>query len=126
MDAPHGVISLGTAPPASGPSILTELRIEGVHFAFLTFTNDKGDTEQQLAPVPYSKEFYSKEGQIIGMVAQKTQVTRLDPVRRGGLETLDDGTTGEMRVTIRVSGQPIGSARTEDPFGITSTTVTIP
>ena len=126
-DAPHGVISLATVPPASGASVLTELRIEGVHFAFLTFTNEKGDTEQQLVPVPFSKVFYPKEGSIIGMVAQKTRVTRLDPVHvDGSLEIMDDGKTGEMRVTIRINGLPVGSAQTSEPFGIASATTKIP
>lgn len=126
-DAPHGVISLATTPPASGASVLTELQIEGVHFAFLTFTNEKGDTEQQLVPVPFSKVFYPKEGSIIGMVAQKTRVTRLDPVHADGtLEIMDDGKAGEMRVTIRVNGQPVGSAKTTEPFGVASTTIKIP
>jgi hypothetical protein len=63
-DAPHGVISLATVPPASGASVLTELQIEGVHFAFLTFTNDKGDTEQQLVPVPFSRAFYLRKARL--------------------------------------------------------------
>lgn len=125
-DAPHGVISLATTPPASGASMLTELRIEGVHYAFLTFTNEKGDTEQQLVPVPFSRVFYPKTGSIVGMVAQKTRVTRVDPVSRGGLEILDDGRTGEMHVTIRINGVPVGSAQTSEPFGVASTTIKIP
>jgi hypothetical protein len=126
-DAPHGVISLTTAPPRSGASILTELQIEGVHFAMLTFTNIDGDTEQQLVPVPFSKVFYPKEGSIIGMVAQKMRVTRLDPAHADGtLEILDDGQTGEMHVTIRINALPVGSAQTSEPFGVASTTIRIP
>ncbi len=125
-DAPHGVISLKTTPPMTGSPILTELQIEGVHFAFATFTSETGDIEQQLVPVPFSKVFYAKEGSIVGLTAQKTRVTRLDPVSRSGLEIMDDGRTGEMHVTIRVNGQPLGSAQTAEPFGVASTTIKIP
>jgi hypothetical protein len=125
-DAPHGVISLATMPTASGASVLTELQIEGVRYAFLTFTNEKGDTEQQLVPVPFSKIFYPKTGWIIGMVAQKTRVTRIDPLHPDSLEIMDDGKTGEMRVAIRINGLALGSAQTSEPFGVASTTIKIP
>jgi hypothetical protein len=61
------------------------------------------------------------------MVAQKTRVTRLDPVHvDGSLEILDDGKTGELRVAIRVNGLSIGSAQTSEPFGVASATIKIP
>jgi len=126
-DAPHGVISLGTAPPAMGAAIGTELRVEGVRFAFITFTSETGDIEQQLVPVPFSKVFYPKGGSIVGLTAQKTRVTRVDALHTDGrLEILDDGKDGEIRVAIRVNGQPIGSGQTSEPFGVASTTVKIP
>jgi hypothetical protein len=126
-DAPHGVISLGTAPAATGGAIRTELQVEGVRFAFITFTSDTGDIEQQLVPVPVGKVFYPKEGSIVGLTAQKTRVTRLDPVHTDGtIEILDDGTNGEVHVAIRVNGQLIGSAHASEPFGVASTTVKIP
>jgi hypothetical protein len=127
-DAPHGVISLKTAPPVEGGrAIGTELQVEGVRFAFITFTSETGDIEQQLVPVPFSRVFYPKEGSIVGLTAQKTRVTRLDPSHADGrLELLDDGQSGEIRVAIRVNGQPIGSGQTSDPFGVASTTVKIP
>jgi hypothetical protein len=126
-DAPRGVVSLSTTPPAAGAAERTELQVEGVRFAFITFTSNTGDIEQQLVPVPFSKIFYPKEGWIVGITAQKTHVTRLDPVHTDGrIETLDDGRAGEMTVAIRVNGQPIGSAQTSEPFGVASTTIRIP
>jgi hypothetical protein len=126
-DAPHGVISLGTAPAATGGAIRTELQVEGVRFAFITFTSDTGDIEQQLVPVPFSKVFYPKEGSIVGLTAQKTRVTRIDALHTDDrLEVLDDGKDGEIRVAISVNGQPIGSAHASEPFGVASTTVKIP
>ena len=98
-DAPHGVISLSTPPPATGAPIHTELSVEGsVRFAFLTFTSATGDTEQQLVPVPFSKVFYPREGWMVGLSAQKTRVTRIDQLHLDGrLEVLDDGRSGSMR-----------------------------
>jgi hypothetical protein len=127
-DAPHGVISLKTTPPAEGGrAIGTELQVEGVGYAFITFTSDTGDIAQQLVPVPFSKVFYPREGAIVGLTAQKTRVTRVDPSHADGrLEILGDGRTGDMVVTIRVNGQPIGLAQTSEPFGVASTTVRIP
>lgn len=126
-DAPHGVISLKTAPAEGGRAIGTELQVEGVRFAFITFTSDTGDIEQQLVPVPFSKVFYPREGAIVGLTAQKTRVTRLDAVHTDGtIEILDDGQSGEIRVAIRVNGQSIGSGQTSEPFGVASTTVKIP
>lgn len=126
-DAPHGVISLKTTPPADGAAIGTELQVEGVRYAFITFTSETGDIEQQLVPVPFSRVFYPKEGSIVGLTAQKTRVTRIDPSHADGrLEIMDDGQTGEIRVAIRVNGQPIGSAQTSEPFGVASATIKIP
>jgi hypothetical protein len=126
-NAPHGVISLGTTPLATGSAISTELEVEGVRFALITFTSETGDTEQQLVPVPFSRVFYPPEGSIVGLTAQKTRVTRLDPAHADGtIEVLDDGQSGELRVIIRVNGQPLGTAQTSEPFGVASTTVKIP
>ncbi len=126
-DAPHGVISLKTTPPATGSPIGTELQVEGVRFAIITFTSETGDIEQQLVPVPFSRVFYPTEGSIVGLTAQKTRVTRVDPAHADGtLEIMDDGQSGELRVAIRVNGQAIGSAQTSEPFGVASTTIKIP
>jgi hypothetical protein len=126
-DAPYGVISLKTTPPAPGPPISTEYQVEGVRFAFITFTTETGDIEQQLVPVPFSKVFYSREGSMVGLTAQKTRVTRLDPTHTDGtIQVMDDGQSGELRLAIRVNGQPIGSAQTSEPFGLATTTIKIP
>ena len=126
-DAPHGVISLKTAPQATGSQVSTELQVEGVHFALITFTSETGDIEQQLVPVPFSRVFYAPEGSIVGLTAQKTRVTRVDPTHADGtIEIMDDGKRGELRLLIRVNGQAIGSAETSEPFGVASTTVKIP
>ena len=126
-DAPHGVISLKTTPPATGSPISTELQVEGVHFALITFTSETGDIEQQLMPVPFSRVFYAPEGSIVGLTAQKTRVTRADPTHADGtIEIMDDGRSGELRLVIRVNGQPLGSAQTSEPFGVASTTIKIP
>jgi hypothetical protein len=126
-DAPYGVISLTTAPPATGSPISTELQVEGVRFALITFTNEAGDIEQQLVPVPFNKVFYPREGSIVGLTAQKTRVTRLDPTHIDGtIQVMDDGQSGELRVAIRVNGQSLGSAQTSEPFGIASSTIKVP
>jgi hypothetical protein len=126
-NAPYGVISLRTTPPSTGSKIRTELQVEGVRFALITFTSETGDTEQQLVPVPFSRVFYPPEGSIVGVTAQKTRVTRLDPAHADGtLEVMDDGQSGELRLAIRVNGQPLGSAQTSEPFGVASTTIKIP
>jgi hypothetical protein len=126
-NAPHGVISLRTSPPPTGSRIMTEIQVEGVHFALITFTSETGDTEQQLVPVPFSRVFYPPEGSIEGLTAQKIRVTRVDPTHADGtIEILDDGQSGELRVVIRVNGQPLGTAQTSEPFGVASTTVKIP
>jgi hypothetical protein len=126
-NAPHGVISLRTAPPPTGSAIRTELQVEGVRFALITFTSETGDSEQQLVPVPFSRVFYAPEGSIVGLTAQKARVTRVDPTHTDGrLEIMDDGQSGELRLVIRVNGQSLGSAETSEPFGVASTTIKIP
>lgn len=126
-NAPHGVVSLRTAPPPAGSAIGTELQVEGSRFALITFTSETGDIEQQLVPVPFRRVFYAPEGSIVGLTAQKMRVTRIDPVHADGrLEIMDDGETGELSVAIRVNGQPVGSAQTSEPFGVASTTIKIP
>ena len=126
-NAPHGLISMTTAPPPGGTPISIELQVAGVHYALITFTNEVGDIEQQLVPVPFSKVFYPREGSIIGLTAQKTRVTRLDPAHADGtVEVMDDGRIGELRVVIRVNGQPVGSDQTSAPFGVASTTIKVP
>lgn len=123
-NAPHGVISLRTTPPPAGSAIATEFQVEGTRFALATFTSETGDTEQQLVPVPFSRVFYPPEGSIVGLTAQKMRVTRVG--LDGKLEILDDGQSGELRLVIRVNGQPLGSAQTSEPFGVASTTIKIP
>jgi hypothetical protein len=126
-NAAHGVVSLKTTKPATGAPIGTELQVEGVSFAQITFTSEAGDIEQQLVPVPFSKVFYASEGSIIGLAAQKIRVTRADPAHADGtIEVMDDGRNGQLRVGIRVNGQPVGSAQTSEPFGVASTTIKVP
>jgi hypothetical protein len=126
-DAPHGVVSLNTAPRPSGSATSTELQVEGVRFALIAFTSETGDIEQQLVPVPFSRTFYPPEGSVVGLTAQKTRVTRLDPTHTNGtIEVLDDGQTGELHVSIRVNGQAIGSAQTSEAYGVASTTIRVP
>jgi hypothetical protein len=126
-DAPHGVITLSTTPPASGAAIRTELEVEGsVRYAVLTFTSETGDIEQQLVPVPFNKVFYPREGWIVGLSAQKARVTRIDPLGlHGAIEVLDDGRSGSMRVAIKVNGASRGSDETSEPFGIAKATIRV-
>ncbi len=78
-------------------------------------------------PVPFSRVFYPPEGSVVGLTAQKTHVTRVDPAHADGtLEILDDGQSGELNVVIRVNGQTLGAAQTTEPFGVASTTIKIP
>lgn len=127
-DAPYGVISLGTTPPANtAAQINTELQIEGVRFALVTYTLVTGDTEQQLVPVPFSRQFYPREGSVVSLTAQKVRVVRVDPMHTDGrLEILDDGKAGTISAVIRVNGAIVGSAEAAEPFGIANTTVKIP
>jgi hypothetical protein len=127
-DAPHGVISLATTMPPWGLPRQTELIADGtVKFAFLTFTSETGDTEQELVPVPFSRVFFPKEGWIVGIAAQKVRVTKLDTVSmQPVLRVLDEGTDGSLHVVIRVNGGTIGEANTSDPFGVADSTVRIP
>ncbi len=128
-DAPYGVISLRSDPPAtSATPILTELRVEGdVKFAMVTYTNETGDSEQQLLPIPFSKQFYPREGSIVGLLAQKTRVTRLDSssLREASL-ILDDGRGGSLHVAIRVNGAVLAESQTSEPFGVASVSTRIP
>jgi hypothetical protein len=112
----------------TGAPIHTELSVEGsVRFAFLTFTSATGETEQQLVPVPFSQVFYPREGWTVGLSAQKTRVTRIDPLHLDGrLEVLDDGKPGSMRVATKVNGTALGADETSEAFGVASATVRIP
>lgn len=127
-DAPHGVISLATTMPPGGLPRQTELVADGtVKFAFLTFTSETGDIQQELVPVPFNRSFFPKQGWTVGIWAQKVRVTRLDPVSiRHALQVLDDGTTGSLRVAIRVNGGTIKEANTAEPFGVATATARIP
>ncbi len=83
-DAPYGVVSHGTAEPSGGPPIQTEYRVDGsVKFAMLTLTSERGDIEQELVPIPFTKEFFPREGWAVGLTAQKIRVTRADPLQCG-------------------------------------------
>ena len=126
-DAPYGVISIGTVAPATGAPIRTEIQVEGVRFALLTFTSAIGDTEQQLVPVPFNKEFYPREGAIVSLTAQKTRVVRVDPMHFDGrLEILDDGKEGTMLAVIRVNGVVVGSSEAAEAFGVAAVTIRVP
>jgi hypothetical protein len=128
-DAPHGVVSLASTEPAGGLPRQTEYRVDGsVKFAMLTLTSEAGDIEQELVPIPFTREFFPKEGWAVGLTAQKARVVRPDPFDFNGqrIEVLDDGTSGLLRVAIRVNGGLLGSADTSEPFGVASTTIRIP
>lgn len=130
-DAPHGVVSLATTMPAWGLPRQTEIIADGsVKFAFLTFTSETGDTQQELVPIPFSKSFFPKEGWIVGIIAQKVKVTRLDPLSNANtgprIEVLDDGTTGSLHVAVRVNGGTLAEAVTSEPFGVATSTARIP
>jgi hypothetical protein len=78
-DAPHGVVTLATIEPVGGTPRQAEYRVDGsVKFATLTLTSDTGGIEQQLVSVPFTKEFYPREGWTVGILAQKIRVTRPD------------------------------------------------
>jgi hypothetical protein len=130
-DAPHGIVSLATTMPAWGAPRQTELIVDGsAKFAFLTFTGETGDTQQELVPIPFSKSFFPKEGWVVGITAQKVKVTRLDPfsnISTGPItQVLDDGRSGLLHVSIRVNGSAIGEAATSEAFGVASSTARIP
>jgi hypothetical protein len=127
-DAPYGVVSLGTAEPSGGPPIHTEYRADGsVKFAMLTLTSDRGDIEQELVPIPFTKEFFPKEGWAVGLTAQKIRVTRPDPLSAAGtIEVLDGGKSGTLHVAIVVNGTTLGEATTSEAFGVASASVRIP
>ncbi len=127
-DAPHGVVSLATTMPPWGLPRQTELIADGtVKFAFLTFTSETGDTQQELVPIPFTKSFFPREGWIVGITAQKARVTKLDTGgTRPVLQVLDDGTSGSLHVAIRVNGSAIAEANTAEAFGVARSTARIP
>jgi hypothetical protein len=126
-NAPYGVVSLKTQSPPGGSAINTEFQVEGGRYALVTLTSETGDTEQQLVPVPFDRVIYPPKGSIVSLTAQKVRVTRPDPAHADGtIEVMDDGRLGELSVLIRINGQPIGSAKTSEPFGVASTTVKVP
>ena len=97
-----------------------------VKFAMLTLTSETGDIEQQLVPIPFTKAFYPKEGWIVVLTAQKTRLTRDDPLHFGQIEVIDDGVSGSVHVAVRVNGGVLGEAEASDPHGVASATVRIP
>jgi hypothetical protein len=114
--------------PLGGAPQYTEFQVEGsVKYAFLALTSETGDIEQELVPVPFSKVFYPKEGWIVGLMAQKTRVTRPEPMALDGrIQILDDGRSGSVHVAIRVNGTVLNEAETSQPYGIANATVQIP
>ena len=114
--------------PRAGAPKQTEIRVDGsVKFASLTLTSETGDTEQQLVEIPFSRTFFPREGWIVGLVAQKTRVTRPNPLyvdRR--LEILDNGRDGSLHAEIRVSGKVLAEAATSEPFGVVTAITRIP
>jgi hypothetical protein len=127
-DAPYGVVSLGTEELSGGPPIQTEYRVDGsVKFAMLTLTSERGDIEQELVPLPFTKGFFPKEGWAVGLTAQKIRVTRLDPLSAApSIEVLDGGRNGSLHVAIVVNGTTLEEATTSEAFGVASATVRIP
>jgi hypothetical protein len=125
--APFGVVSLSTVARQGGMGRYSELVVDGtVKYAFVTMTNEKGDTEQELVPVPFSKVFYPREGWIVGITAQKTEVTRPDPLSvRNVIEVLDDGVRGTMHVAIKVSGRLVAEETTSVAYGVASATAVV-
>ena len=127
-NAPYGVITLASRMPLTGAPKQTEIRIDGsVKFASITLTSETGDTEQQLVEIPFSRTFFPREGWIVGLVAQKTRVTRTNPLyvdRR--LEIQDDGRSGSLHAEIRVSGKVLAEATTSEPFGVVTAITRIP
>jgi len=84
-DAPYAVVGLASQPPAPGPPRQTTYRVDGsVHFASLTMTSETGDTEQRLVPLPFEKTFFPRADWIVSLLAQKTRVTKPDPLSRRG------------------------------------------
>lgn len=126
--APYGVVTLASTRPPGGAPRQTEFRANGsVKFAFLTLTSETGDTEQQLVPVPFSKTFFPKQGWIVGLLAQKTRVTRPDPLYLDGrIEVLDDAVRGSVHVAIVVNGSVLKEAEASEPYGVASVAVRVP
>jgi len=126
-DAPHGVVSLATTMPPGGLPRQTELIADGsVNFAFLTYTSETGDIQQELVPIPFRKPFFPKEGWIVTISAQKVRVTRMDPVSISPrVEVLDDGKSGFLHVAIREISV-WKESQTSEPFGVASATLRIP
>jgi hypothetical protein len=126
--APYGVITLASRMLPIGAPKQTEIRVDGsVKFASLTLTSETGDTEQQLVEIPFSRTFFPREGWIVGLVAQKTPVTRPNPLyvdRR--LEVLDNGRDGSLHVEIRVSGRVLAEAATSESLGVVTAITRIP
>jgi hypothetical protein len=126
-DAPKGVVSLATAMPPQGLPRQTELTADGsAKFAFLTYTSETGDIQQELVPIPFSKSFFPKEGWIVAVSAQKVRVTRMDPASISPrVEVLDDGERGTLHVAIREISGVTREAQTTEAFGVASASLHI-
>lgn len=127
--APFGLVSISSEMPKWGAPRQTEFRVTGTSkYAKLMMTNETGDIVEKIVPIPFQKEFFSKEGWILALIGQKTPVTRPDPLRADphAIEVLDDGRTGSLRVQVVVNGMPIGDTETEEPYGVARTLVKVP
>ena len=127
-DAPYGVVGLATALPEGGAPQQTEFQVTGsAKYAFLTMTLGTGETTQERVQLPYTKEFFPRVGWIVGLAAQKTRVTRPDPLSiQGKIEVLADGVSGSVHVAIKVSGRTLSEEETAQPFGVATATVRLP
>jgi len=123
----HGVVSVQSITPEGGLPRETDFELTGsAKYAFLTITTGSGETYQEQVKLPYSKKIFPKEGWVVGMSAQKKEVTRPDPLSvQPRTEVLSDGKEGALRVSIRVTGQVVATEETAEAFGIASAMVKI-
>jgi hypothetical protein len=120
-------LSALTLPLRSDPGLRqVSFEVDGsVNYANLTATTgDNGGREQNQVSIPYHKELFFKPGSELYLSAQKTRVTRVDPLH-GSLEILDDGEKGTVHVTIRMNGAILQEASASAPFGIATASARI-
>jgi hypothetical protein len=88
-------------------------------YANLTFTNEKGGTDQKQVKLPYHNEFYVRGGSVVSLSAQKVRVSRPNQLRvYRNEEELDNGRDGVVHVVIRVNAIVLQEASADAPFGI--------
>lgn len=114
------VAFLGTlARVQPGEVRIVEYDIDGTAtYAGVTWNAAAGATEQKQFKLPVHESFRIATGELAYLSAQKVNVTRPDPLQKGGIEILSDGVHGTVHVTIHINWRLVSEATADAPFGI--------